>query len=109
MPRAGPVAPLIPPLCNREEPPQLEDESGKVGHWAEVCPTLDTRLRDRLAAAMRWSPLGAHSGSYDTKRMGRQVAFATPNKDSISSGDVSAPLEKGESSGWVRVRTGNLL
>jgi len=67
-----------------------------VGHWAEVCPTLDARLRDRLAAALRWSPLGAPSGSRDTQRMRRRVAVATPNGDSSSSGDESPPLEKGE-------------
>jgi len=41
-------------------------QCGKVGHWAEVCPTLHARLRDRLAKATRWSPLGAPSGSRDT-------------------------------------------
>ena len=71
---------------------------GKVGHWAEVCPTLDARLHDRLAMASRWSPLGAPSGSRDTKRMGRRVAVAIPNDDSGSSGDDSTPLEKGEPS-----------
>jgi len=55
-----------------------------------------TRLRDRLAAAMRWSPLGAPSGSRNTQRMGRRAAVATPNEDSIFSGDESTPLEKGE-------------
>ena len=71
-------------------------QCGKVGHWAEVCPTLDARLRDRLAAALRWSPLGAPSGSRDTQRTGRRVAVATPNEDSHSSGEESTPLEKGE-------------
>jgi len=70
----------------------------KVGHWAEVCPTLDARLRDRLAMATRWSPLGAHSGSRETQRMGRRVAVAVPNDDSSSGGDESTPLEKGEPS-----------
>ena len=88
----------------REEPPRPKPRTGeypcwqcgKVGHWAEMCPTLDARLRDRLAAALRWSPLGAPLGSRDTQRMGRRVAVATPNEDSSSSGDESTPLEKGE-------------
>jgi len=71
-------------------------QCGKVGHWAEVCPTLDARLRDRLAAALRSSPLGAPSGSRDTQRTGRRVAVATPNENSSSSGDESTPLEQGE-------------
>jgi len=45
----------------REEPPRPKHRTGenacwqcgKVGHWAEVCPTLDPRLRDWLAAATR--------------------------------------------------------
>jgi len=61
-----------------------------------VCLTLDARLRDRLAAALRWYPLGAPSGSRDTQWMGRRVAVATPNEASSSSGDESTPLEKGE-------------
>jgi len=69
---------------------------GKVGHWAEVCPTLDVRLRDRLAISSRWSPLGAPSGSRDTQRMGRRDAVAIPNEDSSSSGEESTPLEKGK-------------
>jgi len=88
----------------RDEPPRPKPRTeeyrcwqcGKVGHWAEVCPTLDARSRDRLAAAMRWSPLGPPPGSRDTQRMGRRVAVATPNEDSSSSGDESTPLEKGE-------------
>jgi len=67
-----------------------------LGHWAEVCPTLDARLRDRLAAVLRWSPLGAPSAARDTQQMGRRVAVATPNEDSSSSGDESTPLENGE-------------
>jgi len=74
----------------RDEPPRPKlrtgeyvcCQCGKVGHWAEVCPTLDARLRDRLAATMRWSPHGAPSGSRETQRMGRLVAAATPNEDS---------------------------
>jgi len=73
------------PKPGRESTPCWQ--CGKVGHWAEVCPTLDARLRDRLAAALRWSPLGAPSGSRDTQRMGRRVAVATPNEDSSASGD----------------------
>jgi len=61
-----------------------------------VCPTLDARLRDRLAAASRWSPLGAHAGPRDTQRTGRRVAVALPNEDSSSSGDESTPIEKGK-------------
>ena len=61
-----------------------------------MCSTSDARLRDRFAAASRWSPLGAPSGSRDTQRMGRRVAAATPSEDSSSSGDESTPLEKGE-------------
>jgi len=88
----------------RDEPPRHKPRTGEypcgqcgtVSHWAEVRPTLDARLRDRLAAAMRWSPLWAPSGSRDTQRMGRRVAVATPNEDSSSSGDESTPLEKGE-------------
>jgi len=87
----------------REEPPRPKPRTGeypcwqcgKVGHWFEVCPTLDARLRDRVAAALRWSPLGAPSGSRDTQRMGRRVAVATPTEDSSSSGDESTRLEKG--------------
>jgi len=67
-----------------------------MGHWAEVCSTLDARLRDRLAMASRWSPLGVPSGSLDTQRMGRRVAFSIPNDDSSSSGEESTPLEKGK-------------
>jgi len=88
----------------RDEPPCLKPRTGeypcwqcgKVGHCAEVCPILDARLRDRLAAAMRWSPLGAPSGSRDTQRMGRRVAVATRNEDASSRGDESTPLEKRE-------------
>jgi len=88
----------------RDEPPRPKPRTGeypcwqcgKVGHWAEVCPTLDARLRDLLAAAMRWSSLWAPSGSRDTQRVGRRVAVATPNEDSSSTGDESTPLEKGE-------------
>jgi len=71
-------------------------QCGKVGHWAEVCPNLDARLRDRVAMASRWSPLGKPSGSRDTQRMGRRVAVAIPNEDSSSSGEESMPIEKGE-------------
>jgi len=71
-------------------------QCGKVGHWAEVCPNFDTRLRDRLAMASRWSPLGTPSGFRDTQRMGRRVAVAIPNEDCSSSGEESTPLEKGE-------------
>jgi len=67
-----------------------------MGHWAEVCPTLDARLRDRLAMGTRWTPLGAHAGPLDTQRMGLPVAVAVPNDDSSSSGHESTPLEKGE-------------
>ena len=76
--------------------PCIKRQCGQVGHWAEVCQTLDARLRDRLAAVSRWSPLGAPSGSRDTKRMGWRVAVSIPNEDSRSSGDESTPLEKGE-------------
>jgi len=71
-------------------------QCGKVGHWAEVCPDLDARLRDRLSIAIRWSPLGTSSGSRDTPPAGRRVAVATPREDSSSSGEESTPLEKGE-------------
>jgi len=57
-----------------------------------VCPTLDARLLDRLAAALRWSPVGAPSGTRDIQQMGRRVAVATPNEDASSSGDESSPL-----------------
>jgi len=50
----------------RDEPPRPKPRTGKypcwqcgkVGNWAEVCQTLDARLRDRLAAALRWSLSG---------------------------------------------------
>ena len=45
---------------------------------------------------MRWSPLGAPSGSRNTQRMGRRVAVAIPYEDSCSSGDESTPLENAE-------------
>jgi len=61
-----------------------------------VGPTLDARLRDRLAMASHWSALGAPSGSREAQRMGRRVAVAIPDEDSNSSGDESTPLEKGE-------------
>jgi len=67
-----------------------------VRHWGEVCPTLHARLRDRLAMALRWSPLGEPSGSRDTQRMGRRLVVAIPHDDSSSSGEESTPLEKGE-------------
>ena len=67
-----------------------------MGHWAEVCPALDVRLRDQLAMASFWSPLGKPSGSHDTQRMGRRVLVASPSEDSSSSGEESTPLEKGE-------------
>jgi len=54
-------------------------QCGKVSHWAEVCPDLDARLRDRLAIASWWSPLGTSWGSSDTQRAGRRVAVATPD------------------------------
>jgi len=69
---------------------------GKMGHWAEVCPDLDARLRGRLAIASRWSPLGTSSGSRGVQLTGRRVAVATPDEDSSSSGEESTPLEKGE-------------
>jgi len=71
-------------------------QCGKVSHWAEVCPNLDARLRDRLAIASRWSPLETSSGSRDTPLMGRRVAVATHEEDTSSSGEESTPLEKGE-------------
>jgi len=71
-------------------------QCGNVGHWAEVCPDLDARPRDRLAIASRWYSLGTSSGSRDTQRAGRRVAVATPKEDSSSSGEESTPLEKGE-------------
>jgi len=71
-------------------------QCGKVSHWAEVCPDLDARLRDRLAIASRWSPLGTSSGSRDTPRAGRREAVATPHEDSSTSAQESTPLEKGE-------------
>ena len=72
----------------RDEPPRPKPrpgesplwQCGKVGYWAEVCPTLDARLSDRLAASLRWCPLGAPSGSRDTQRMGRRVAVAPPTR-----------------------------
>jgi len=89
---------------HRDEPPRPTPRTGeypfwqcgRVSHWAEVCPALDARLRDRLAAAMRWSSFGPPSGSRDNQRIGRRVAVATPNEDSSSSGDESTQLEKGE-------------
>jgi len=69
---------------------------GKVGYWAEVCPDLDARIRDRLAVTSRWSPLGTPSGSRDTQRAGRRVAIATRHEDISSNGAESTPLEKGE-------------
>jgi len=88
----------------RDEPsrpkPRAEEypcrQCGKVGHWAEVCPDLDARLRDQLAIASRWSPLRTSSNSRDTQRAGRRVAVATSNEDSSSSGEESTPLEQGE-------------
>jgi len=71
-------------------------QCGKVRHLAEVCPDLDARLRDRLAIASRWCPLGTSSGSRDTPPVGRRVADATPHEGSSSSGEESTPLEKGE-------------
>jgi len=67
-----------------------------VGHWAEVYPDVDARLRDRLATSSRWSPLGTALGSRDTQRTGRRVAVAIPDEESGSSGGESTPLEKGE-------------
>jgi len=43
---------------------------------------------------MRWSPLGAPSGSRDTQRMGGRVPVATPNEDFSSTGDESTPHNK---------------
>jgi len=88
----------------RDEPsrpqPRAEEypcwQCGKVGHWAEVCPDLDARLRDRLATASRWFHLGAASGSRDTPRAGRRVAVAIPNEESSSSVEMLTPLEKEE-------------
>jgi len=88
----------------RDEPSRPKPRAGenpcwqcdKVGHWAEVCPDLDARLRDRLAIASRWSPLNTSSGSRDTPRAGRRVAVATFHEDFSSSGEESTPLEKGE-------------
>jgi len=57
-------------------------QCGKMSHCADVCPTLDARLRDRLAMASRWSPLWASSGSRDPQRMGRRVAVAILNDES---------------------------
>jgi len=57
-------------------------QSGTVRHRADVCPDSDARLRDRLAIASRWSPLGTSLGSRDTERVGRRVAVATPHEDS---------------------------
>jgi len=71
-------------------------QCGELGHWAEVCPDLNARLRDRLAIASRWSPLGTSSAFRDTQRAGRRLAVATPHEDSSSSGEESTPLEKGE-------------
>jgi len=68
-------------------------QCGKVGHWAEECPILDARIRDRLAMASRWSPLGAPSSSRDAQRMGRRVAVAIPQEHSSSNRDESTPLE----------------
>jgi len=82
------------PKSRAEENPCWQ--CGKVDHWAEVCPDLDARLRDRLAKDSRWSPLGTSSGSRDTPRAGQRVAVATPHEDSSSSGEDSTPLEKGE-------------
>jgi len=87
----------------RNEPsrpgPQAEKypfwQCGKVGHWAEVCPDLDARLRDRLAIASRWSSLGTSTGSRDNPRAGRRVAVATLNEDTSSGGEESTPLGRG--------------
>jgi len=88
----------------RDEPsrpkPRAEEypcwQCGKVGHGAEVCPDWDARLRDRLAIASRWCPLGTSFGSHDTPRTGRRVAVAIPNEESSSSGEELTPLEKRE-------------
>jgi len=57
---------------------------------------VDARLRNRLAIASRWSPLGTSSGSRDVQLTGRREAFATPDEDFSSNGEDSTPLEKGE-------------
>jgi len=61
-----------------------------------VCPTLDVRLRERLADANRWTPLRAKPAPSGDKRAGRRVALATPKDTTSSSGEESTPLEKGE-------------
>jgi len=88
----------------RDDPPRPKPKAGeypwwpcgKVGHWAEVCSTLDARLRDRLAMAARWSPLRALSGFRDTQRTDLRVVVAIPHYASSSSGEESTTLEKGE-------------
>jgi len=71
-------------------------QCGKMGHWAEVCPNLDARRRERLAMASRWSPLRTSLGSRDILRTGPRVAMATPDEETSSSGEESTSLEKEE-------------
>jgi len=71
-------------------------QCGSVGHRAEVCPTLDLRLRERFSRTGRMSPLRTTPVPRGAPRMARWVAIATTKDRSSSSGDASAPLEKGE-------------
>jgi len=71
-------------------------QCGKVGHGAEVCPIWDVRLRERSAAASRWSPLCNPLAARAAPRMGRRVPDATPKDRSSSSGETSEPLGKGK-------------
>ena len=71
-------------------------QCGKKRHWAEACPTLDARLRERLAGMFRWSPTPAVPSQSGYKRTGLRVAVTNPEDEASSSGCESTPLEERE-------------
>jgi len=68
----------------------------QTGHWAEKCPTLDPRLRARLAQNSRWAKDKSRPARFQKSTRPTGPPVVTTAGDNESSSGSESSLEKGE-------------
>ena len=68
----------------------------QTGHWAEKCPTLDPRLRARLAQNSRWAKDKSRPARFQKRTRPTGPPVVTTAGDNESSSGSDSSLEKGE-------------
>jgi len=71
-------------------------QCNQTGHWQEKCPTLDPRLRARLAQNSRWAKDMSRPAGFQKSTRPNGPPFVATAGDNESSSGSESPLEKGE-------------